>query len=413
MTLKTIASNEYEAFLNTYPYQTFLQSSYEGNKMQHDGWSVEYLGYFEKEEMKACCMVSMIPLMKVFKYAYISRGFVADYTNRSLLQSFVSELKQYLASLKVVYLEIDPTIPYQERDMDGNIVEGGFNNFEIVENLKSCGFIHQEMKQGYDPTKQCRWISGIDLKGKTKDEIFSEFSYMTRQDVRTSQKFQVEVRELSYDELHILDEMEQQTSEHQGFEATPLSYYQGLYEFFPGMVKTLYAYMNLNKYGNKIFTELEKLEKSIADTKAFLEKNPNSTKKMKRLKTDEEYYNSLMKKSKNISSLKETYGDEVPLACCLFIEYGKEVVYLVGASNYDCRNFKGPYAVQWTMIQEAIEKGFDFYDFYGISGLFNEGDEGYGVFDYKRGYNAKVVEYIGNFILPVKEKTYKLYKTIK
>ena len=54
------------------------------------------------------------------------------------------------------------------------------------------------------------------------------------------------------------------------------------------------------------------------------------------------------------------------------------------------------------MIQEAIDEGYDLYNFYGISGYFRKDEEGYGVFDYKRGYNAVVREYIGNFILPCK-----------
>ena len=135
-------------------------------------------------------------------------------------------------------------------------------------------------------------------------------------------------------------------------------------------MKTLYAYLDLNLYGNKIKSELSKVETSIEKTKEFLEKNPNSTKKINRLKTDEEYYQSLQKKIENISNLYSKYGNEVPLACCLFIEYGKEVVYLVGASNYECRNFKGPYAVQWEMIQQAIKKGYTYYNFYGISGYY-------------------------------------------
>ncbi len=93
---------------------------------------------------------------------------------------------------------------------------------------------------------------------------------------------------------------------------------------------------------------------------------------------------------------------EVPLACCLFIKYGHEIVYLVGSSNYEQRDFRGPYAIHWHMIQEAIKEGYDFYNFYGISGYFEPGKEGYGVFDFKRGFNAIVHEYIGNFILPCK-----------
>ena len=413
MQIKTIHSDLYESFLEKYPYQSFLHSSYAGNKLENDGWNVEYLGYFNQEECVATCLLATLPLMKVFRYAYIPRGMDIDYKEKGLLQAFIRDLKRYLKKKNVVFLEIDPNIPYQQRDKDGKIVENGLNNFEIVNNLKSCGFIHLPMKKGYDSRKQCRWISGIDLTDRSAEEVFSEFSYMTRQDIRTSNKYQVQVRELQKDELYILDQMEKQTSQHQGFEASTLTYYQDLYTYYKNHVKTLYAYLDLNLYGNKIKSELSKVETSIEKTKEFLEKNPNSTKKINRLKTDEEYYQSLQKKIENISNLYSKYGNEVPLACCLFIEYGKEVVYLVGASNYECRNFKGPYAVQWEMIQQAIKKGYTYYNFYGISGYFNEGEQGYGVFDYKRGYNAIVTEYIGNFVLPIQKPIFNIYKKLK
>ena len=65
------------------------------------------------------------------------------------------------------------------------------------------------------------------------------------------------------------------------------------------------------------------------------------------------------------------------------------------------------------MIQQAIKKGYTYYNFYGISGYFNEGEQGYGVFDYKRGYNAIVTEYIGNFVLPIQKPIFNIYKKLK
>ncbi|MCF0105305.1 MAG: peptidoglycan bridge formation glycyltransferase FemA/FemB family protein, partial [Holdemanella sp.] len=118
-------------------------------------------------------------------------------------------------------------------------------------------------------------------------------------------------------------------------------------------------------------------------------------------------------KKEQIDELKDEHGKEVPLACALFVEYGNRTVYLVGASDYDYRQFKGPYAIQWNMIQRAIDKGYAYYDFYGISGYFEKGKEGYGVFDYKRGYNAKVYEYIGNFVLPINKLKYSVYNRLK
>ena len=414
MQINTINIQEYSEYLDTVDTVVFQQSQYHAKKFEHDGWSVEFIQASQENEVYATCMLAYLPLMKVFKYCYVARGFLANYKDKDKLVKFTSSLKQYLKKKNVVYLEMDPEIDLVQRDKDGNVVENGFNNYDVVENLKSGGFLQLPLKQGYDLSKECRFCSSIDLRGKTSDEIFNEFSSATRRNTRTAQKYNVHIRKLGVDQLHILDSMEKETSARQDFEAMSLDYFKNLYAFYgEDHVETLLSYLDLDEYEQKIKKEYNTTLKSIEKTKTFLEKNPGNEKKEKRLKTDETYLDSLEKKISHIQELKDTYGKEVPLACCLFIKYGHEIVYLVGSSNYEQRDFRGPYAIHWHMIQEAIQEGYDFYNFYGISGYFEPGKEGYGVFDFKRGYNAVVHEYIGNFILPCKPFIFKIYNKLK
>lgn len=414
MQINTINIQQYSEYLDTVDTAVFQQSPFHAKKFEHDGWSVEFIQASQENEVYATCMLAYLPLMKVFKYCYVARGFLADYKDKDKLVKFTSSLKQYLKKKNVVYLETDPEIDLVQRDKDGNVVENGFNNYDVVKNLKSGGFLQLPLKQGYDLSKECRFCSSIDLRGKTSDEIFNEFSSATRRNTRTAQKYNVHIRTLNVDQLHILDSMEKETSARQDFEAMSLDYFKNLYAFYgEEHVETLLSYLDLDEYEQKIKKEYNTTLTSIEKTKAFLEKNPGNEKKEKRLKTDETYLDSLEKKISHIQELKDTYGKEVPLACCLFIKYGHEIVYLVGSSNYEQRDFRGPYAIHWHMIQEAIQEGYDFYNFYGISGYFEPGKEGYGVFDFKRGYNAVVHEYIGNFILPCKPFIFKIYNKLK
>ena len=414
MRINTINIQQYSEYLDTVDSAVFQQSKYHAKKFEHDGWTVEFIQASQEKEVYATCMLAYLPLMKVFKYCYVARGFLADYKDKDKLVKFTSSLRQYLKKKNVVYLETDPEIDLVQRDKDGNVVENGFHNYDVVDNLKSAGFLQLPLKQGYDLSKECRFCSSIDLRGKTSDEIFNEFSSATRRNTRTAQKYNVHIRTLNVDQLHILDSMEKETSARQDFEAMSLDYFKNLYAFYgEDHVETLLSYLDLDEYEQKIKKEYNTTLKSIEKTKTFLEKNPGNEKKEKRLKTDEMYLDSLDKKISHIQELKDTYGKEVPLACCLFIKYGHEIVYLVGSSNYEQRDFRGPYAIHWHMIQEAIQEGYDFYNFYGISGYFEPGQEGYGVFDFKRGYNAVVHEYIGNFILPCKPFIFKIYNKLK
>ena len=414
MRINTIIIQQYSEYSDTVDRAAFQQSKYHAKKFEHDGWTVEFIQASQDKEVYATCMLAYLPLMKVFKYCYVARGFLADYKDKDKLVKFTSSLRQYLKKKNVVYLETDPEIDLVQRDKDGNIVENGFHNYDVVDNLKSAGFLQLPLKQGYDLSKECRFCSSIDLRGKTSDENLKAFSSDTRRNARTDQKYNVHIRKLNVDQLHILDSMEKETSARQDFEAMSLDYFKNLYRFYgEDHVETLLSYLDLDEYEQKIKKEYNTTLTSIEKTKAFLEKNPGNEKKEKRLKTDETYLDSLEKKISHIQELKDTYGKEVPLACCLFIKYGHEIVYLVGSSNYEQRDFRGPYAIHWHMIQEAIKEGYDFYNFYGISGYFEPGKEGYGVFDFKRGFNAIVHEYIGNFILPCKPFIFKIYNNLK
>lgn len=414
MNIRLIDREKYCEFIHSIKSVNFLQSEYQGDKMANDVWNVEYIEAVEDEETIAVSMLAFMPLAKIYQYCYIPRGFFIDYHDAKKVKDFTEALKAYLLKKNVMYMQMDPAIDLVERDINGDEVADGYNNQDIVENLKNAGFIQLPLKRGYDISKECRWVSVLDLRGKNADEIFSECSYQTRQDIRTFQKYCVKTRKLKPDELHILDSMEQETSKRRNFHAMSLEYYQNLYKFYgDDHIETVYAYLDIPEYENKIQLEFDKTEKDLNETKAFLETHPDSVKKQKRLKTDEEYYNSLKKKLDSISALKELHGNEVPLACSLFIKYSDQIVYLVGASDYEYRVYKGPYAIQWRMINEAIADGYDYYNFYGISGLFEKDDEGYGVFDFKRGFHAVVHEYIGNFILPVKNVEYKLYSKLK
>ena len=62
------------------------------------------------------------------------------------------------------------------------------------------------------------------------------------------------------------------------------------------------------------------------------------------------------------------------------------------------------------MINYAIENGYETFNFYGIDGNFNKESRGYGLFDFKRGFDSCVHELVGEFDLIISKNRYHLYK---
>ena len=101
---------------------------------------------------------------------------------------------------------------------------------------------------------------------------------------------------------------------------------------------------------------------------------------------------------------------EKPISGIFNIDYGNKVWYLYGASSNEHRNLMPNYLLQWEGIKYAIKNGKDMYDFRGVSGVIDESHPQYGLYRFKKGFNAEFTEFIGEIYLNFKPVTYKLYK---
>lgn len=110
------------------------------------------------------------------------------------------------------------------------------------------------------------------------------------------------------------------------------------------------------------------------------------------------------------AKLLMAYYEGKPISGIFNIDYGNKVWYLYGASSNEHRNLMPNYLLQWEGIKYAISKGKDMYDFRGVSGVLDENHPQYGLYRFKKGFNAEFTEFIGEIYLNFKPVVYKLYK---
>ena len=104
--------------------------------------------------------------------------------------------------------------------------------------------------------------------------------------------------------------------------------------------------------------------------------------------------------------MMEEDGNVIDLSAAMFMTYGNEVVYLFSGNVAKYMKFNAQYLIQWHMIQYGLKHKLPRYNFYGISGIFDRKDPDYGVYEFKRGFNGHVEEYIGEFELPISNYYY-------
>ncbi len=70
------------------------------------------------------------------------------------------------------------------------------------------------------------------------------------------------------------------------------------------------------------------------------------------------------------------------------------------------------FLMQYAMINDSIDLGCYLYDFRGVSGDLNPENPLYGLYKFKKGFNGKFVEFIGEFDLVIKKPIYNAFKYV-
>lgn len=106
------------------------------------------------------------------------------------------------------------------------------------------------------------------------------------------------------------------------------------------------------------------------------------------------------------------HGSDV-LAAAILFRYGQKAVYAYGASANVHRELMAPYALQWTMIQSALASGCRTYDMTGVPKRLDEGEPGYGLYRFKRGFWPEVSEFLGERDLPLHPALYRIWNVVE
>lgn len=381
-------------------------------KLKTDSGIETYLvGVKDADVVKAACLVTLTPVMKVFKYAYTNRGPVLDYSDETVFKTFFDGMTKFLKPKKVMYLRVDPYEVINKRNHEGEVIKSMENDY-IFDNFKALGYDHDGFKNGFDPIVQVRWHSVLDLAGKDKKTAFDEMDTLRKRNIKKAEKHGLHIKYLDVDNIDIFRKFMKDTSEMKSFYDRDDSFYIDRKRYFKDQVMIPMVYVDLEDYTESIAQDKKKMAKNLDKAERALERDPDNEKNQNKVKNLTEQVENIDAKLTEGQELLSTHGKELPLSSAYFIVTPHEVTYLSGGTDNDFRHFAGSYLIQWTMIQYALEQGIDQYNFYGISGDFTENAEDYGVIQFKKGFNAVVNEYIGDFIKPVNGPAYKAYKTM-
>ena len=103
------------------------------------------------------------------------------------------------------------------------------------------------------------------------------------------------------------------------------------------------------------------------------------------------------------------YCDGLPIASVIVFGFGARVWYMYGASLGSHRNLMPNNLLHWEIIRWAKSSGFREYDLWGIPSNPNPSHPLWGVYRFKKGFNATLHKFIGSYDLPFNGLLYKLF----
>ncbi len=407
MKILEINGKEFDALTKDHPQITFYQTSGWGKLKSFTGWRSLYLSYQNEEgESKACglFLLKKMPLLKSY-LAYCPRGFLIDYSDEELLKDFQKDLIAYLKKKGCFELIIDPYYQAVERDIDGKAVEGGFDHRSTVELLKQLGYRHIGYNLHYE-NLQPRWLFRLDIR-RPYSELEKDFRYEAKRRSRKKDFLAIQTRELTKEEIPVFKNLMEDTAKRRGFLDRSLAYYEQMYDALheDGTLRYMAAEIDCAKARKNVLKEIDTLTKRIAKLNEHYEKNKG------RIKEEEVTLNSQKRLLEGIDACEKEYGTIAPLSVVALLCRGKEAIMLLAGNREDyLQHFNTSNIIVTDLIKLAQAEGYEYYNFYGISGDFDTENPDYGLYLYKRQYGGEVVELIGQFEYTVNALMKNLYE---
>ncbi|GHO74622.1 methicillin resistance protein [Ktedonobacter sp. SOSP1-85] len=101
-----------------------------------------------------------------------------------------------------------------------------------------------------------------------------------------------------------------------------------------------------------------------------------------------------------------------PIAGTIISVLGEWSWYMYGASSNEQRNLMPNHLLQWTSMQWAKSKGAKYYNFRGIPDVLEEGQELWGVYQFKRGFGGYPIRFFPTQDLIYNPIVYQAYRAL-
>ena len=393
MHIKELTIAEFDAFALNNPLGTYYESSNYALFMAENNFEYEFLGLVDElGVIKAAALILIKKINYKYKFGYSPKGFLIDYFDTDLLNTFCEKLKEYY-NKKLVFIKINPEIAIGEINKKSKL--SNYNqNIIIRDYLKEAGF--KKLKDNlYFESIFPRFNGIINLE----EYNFDTFAKNTKNKIRKAEKKGLIIEKADREGLDILFEFIKKKKGVNEY------YYKNYYNIFSKnnscdlfLIKIDYEkfLLNIKKlYYQELAKNNELAEKLINNSSEI-----NINKKMNSDKALLSYKNDIELATLGLRNNKNTY-----LAGALTIKYKNRINIVISGIDTNYKKYNANYFLHHEIIKYFC-KDYKYLDLNGLTGDFNKTNPYKGLNEFKLGFNPHIYEFIGEFDLILNNKVY-------
>ncbi|NLW28595.1 MAG: aminoacyltransferase [Erysipelothrix sp.] len=377
--------HEYDAFASKHPYSTLLQSG-AWPKIKKN-WKPFYTGVYQDNQLVATALVLIRGLPMGFKFAYIPRGPLMDYSDQEVVTFFLNNLKTLAKQMKCLFVRMDPAVCYKRYSFDNKDTAQPLEEGLVAIN----SLIQAEAKHLGLPLKmhdsfQPRFVAITTLQ----DQLVKTFPTKTQQAIKYANKRKVIIEQGSYELLDDFVSMIEKTEDRKNINLRDKTYFTLFLDNYKDDATIYLALINPKENYEAFSKEIQSRQDEL---ERILDKSPKKARDL------QEQIASFVKLRDEIEEHKDQ--TRIVIASMLTVSYGQIVELLYAGTDIKYSRFYPQEAIYATVMEQAQQAGLNYCTMGGIEGSLEDG-----LTLFKSKFNPLINEYIGEFDVP----TSKLYK---
>lgn len=399
MKLIELTETQYRNYSRIHKEKNYCQTVEYTNLLENKKYNKNYIGLIDDSDNVLGATLILSSNLGI-KKGIIPGGFLIDYTNKDLLDTFCKHLKDYLKKSNYVYVSMFPLFRYKVYNNKRVLLQ---DNSEIVNILNKYNFVATEYTNRFS-----RYDLVVESK-KNLNAIYNSFNSNTKRNIRNSIYMGITIEKANDNELDTFYEMARKsTKKNIGF----LKNYLASYSTPDNTMEVYYAKLKADVYINNYRHLLAKEQERNRLLNANLQRN-NSKKRKKtisrKMESDrliEKYNNQIIKGTE----LLKKYPNGIILGTTAVLLNKKEVYFLMEGHDEAINKVSTSHILKWEIIKKYYQQGYRIFNLGSVHNNLDKKGKFYGLYQHKIGFGSDIIEYYPNLDLVLNQFIYKLVK---